>query len=89
MSVQQKERSRRKVMKRYNEKNLSLKNICTDKAERSCLMCGRKFISRGPHNRRCQKCNQRIDQAAENTFYMPTVYTNEGSVLGEFVPIIE
>ncbi len=89
MSVQQKERSRRKVMKRYNEKNLSLKNICTDKAERSCLMCGKKFVSRGPHNRRCQKCNQRIDQAAENTFYMPTVYTNEGSVLGEFVPIIE
>lgn len=89
MSVQQKERSRRKVMKRYNEKNLSLKNVCTDKAERSCLMCGKKFVSRGPHNRRCQKCNQRIDQAAENTFYMPTVYTNEGSVLGEFVPIIE
>lgn len=89
MSVQQKERSRRKVMKRYNEKNLSLKNICTDKAERFCLMCGKKFISRGPHNRRCQKCNQRIDQAAENTFYMPTVYTNEGSVQGEFVSIIE
>ncbi|MGQ3685133.1 MAG: hypothetical protein ACUBOA_09055 [Candidatus Loosdrechtia sp.] len=89
MSTQQKERTRRKTQKRYNEKNLSLKNIYTDKAERSCLMCGKKFISRGSHNRRCQKCNQRIDQAAENTFYMPTVYSNEGSIQADFISIVE
>ena len=89
VSVQQKEKPRRKFLKKYNEKNLSLKNVYADKAERSCLMCGRRFISRGPHNRRCPKCNQKIDQAAENTFYMPTVYTNDGGVTGEFIPIVE
>lgn len=89
MGTQQKEKTRRKAQKRYNEKNLSLKNVYADRAERSCLMCGKRFISRGPHNRRCQKCNQRIDQAAENTFYMPTVYSNEGSLQGEFAPIAD
>jgi tRNA(Ile2) C34 agmatinyltransferase TiaS len=89
MSIQQKEKSRARNAKKYSEKNLSLKNVYTDKAERACLMCGKKFISRGPHNRRCQKCNQKIDQAAENTFYMPTVYANDGGSVGEFVPIVE
>ncbi|MEK6558950.1 MAG: hypothetical protein AABZ43_02305 [Planctomycetota bacterium] len=89
MSVQQKERPRRKILKKYSEKNLSLKNVYTDKAERRCLMCAKKFISRGPHNRRCQRCNQKIDQAAENTFYMPTVYNNDGGGGGDFVPVID
>ena len=89
VSVHQKEKPRRKILKKYNEKNLSLKNVYADKAERSCLMCGKRFISRGPHNRRCPKCNQKIDQAAENTFYMPTVYTNDGGTSGEFIPIVE
>ncbi len=89
MGVQQKEKTKRKTTKKYNEKTLSLKNVYTDKAERSCLMCGRKFISRGPHNRRCQKCNQKIDQAAENTFYIPTIYTNDSTVGGDFVPVVE
>ncbi|MFO0794348.1 MAG: hypothetical protein U0586_09815 [Candidatus Brocadiaceae bacterium] len=89
MGVQQKEKTKRKTTKKYNEKTLSLKNVYTDKAERSCLMCGKKFISRGPHNRRCQKCNQKIDQAAENTFYIPTIYTNDSTVGGDFVPVVE
>ncbi|MDR4508621.1 MAG: hypothetical protein MRJ65_10375 [Candidatus Brocadiaceae bacterium] len=85
MSIRQKEKSRKK----YNERNLSLKNVYIDKAERNCLMCGKKFISRGAHNRRCQRCNQKIDQAAENTFYMPTVYGNDGSALGEYMSIAD
>ena len=32
---------------------------------------------------------KKIDQAAENTFYMPTVYANDGGSVGEFVPIVE
>lgn len=88
MRVQHKEKAKRKTLKKYNEKNLSLKNVYTDRAERSCLMCGKKFISRGPHNRRCQKCNQKIDQAAENTFYMPTIYNNDGSPTGDFSSIV-
>lgn len=89
MGVQQKEKPKRKSSKKYNEKSLSLKNVYTDRAERSCLMCGKKFVSRGPHNRRCQKCNQKIDQAAENTFYMPTIYTNDNSVSGEFLSVVD
>lgn len=88
MSVQQKEKSRRRI-KKYGEKTISIKNVYADRAERTCLMCGKKFVSRGPHNRRCQKCNQKIDQAAENTFYMPTVYNNEGNVSGEFTPVVD
>lgn len=88
MTVQQKERPSRKTLKRYNENNLSPKNFYLDKADRRCLMCGKTFISRGPHNRRCPKCNQKIDQAAENTFYMPTVYNNETNVT-DFVPLAE
>ncbi|MDN3513401.1 MAG: hypothetical protein NG747_03265 [Candidatus Brocadia sp.] len=88
MGVQQKEKMKRKTFKKYDGKSLSLKNVYTDKAERSCLMCGKKFISRGPHNRRCPKCNQKIDQAAENTFYMPTVYSNDGGPAGDFTPVI-
>ncbi|MBM4053835.1 MAG: hypothetical protein FJ264_04005 [Planctomycetes bacterium] len=85
MDIQQKEKSRKK----YNERSLSLKNVFIDKAERSCLMCGKKFVSRGPHNRRCPRCNQKIDQAAENTFYMPTVYGNDGAVAGETYTAVE
>jgi hypothetical protein len=33
--------------------------------------------------------NQKIDQAAENTFYMPTVYNNDGGGGGDFVPVID
>ncbi|MDE1889937.1 MAG: hypothetical protein KGJ87_02555 [Planctomycetota bacterium] len=89
MATQQKEKPRRKMLRKYNEKNLSLKNVYADRAERNCLMCGKKFVSRGPHNRRCQKCNQKIDQAAENTFYMPMVYNNDGgNTAGEFIPLV-
>ena len=41
-------------------------------------MCGKRFISRGPHNRRCPNAIKKIDQAAENTFYIVTVYTSDG-----------
>jgi tRNA(Ile2) C34 agmatinyltransferase TiaS len=89
MSVKQTEKIRRRIKQKYNEKTISIKNIYADKAVRTCLMCGKRFVSRGPHNRRCQKCNQKIDQAAENTFYMPTVYNNEGGASSDFITVVE
>lgn len=31
--------------------------------ERSCLMCGKRFISQGSHNRRCTKCTIKLEYA--------------------------
>ena len=67
--------------KKNNEKYLSLKNVYADKAKRSCLMCGKKFISRGSHNRRCPKCYLKINQAAENTFYITRVYNSDVDII--------
>ena len=51
--------------------------------ERTCLMCGKKFMSRGPHNRRCGLCEQRLAQDGQAD-YMPPVYKqNDHSVVAE------
>lgn len=42
-------------------------------AERSCLMCGKNFISRGPHNRRCPVCEHKIEHSGQ-AYYMPPVH---------------
>lgn len=42
------------------------------KAERSCLMCGKKFISAGPHNRRCTKCDLTSEKLGDNVSYKTT-----------------
>jgi tRNA(Ile2) C34 agmatinyltransferase TiaS len=47
---------------------------------RTCLMCGRGFRSEGPHNRRCPRCNRRLEQAREGSYYEPSVYSTEGGV---------
>ncbi len=33
-------------------------NIKSIRKKRSCLMCGSLFNSKGPHNRRCNKCDR-------------------------------
>ena len=42
-------------------------------AERKCLMCGKNFISRGPHNRRCVLCEEKLDGDGQ-AYYMPPVH---------------
>ncbi len=42
-------------------------------AERTCLMCSKKFISRGPHNRRCGVCENTIERGGQ-AYYMPPVH---------------
>lgn len=31
------------------------------RGERSCLMCGKRFVSQGSHNRRCPKCTIKLE----------------------------
>lgn len=37
------------------------------RGERSCLMCGKRFISQGSHNRRCPKCTIKLEYAERMT----------------------
>ncbi len=41
-------------------------------ALRTCLMCGKQFHSRGPHNRRCSPCNATLDYKEH---YVPAQYS--------------
>lgn len=48
--------------------------------ERSCLMCGVKFQSKGYHNRRCPKCDVKIEYAERmNVTREPIVYRTHTS----------
>lgn len=50
------------------------------KGERSCLMCGKKFASNGYHNRRCPKCNIKLEYAMRmNITREPIVYRTHAS----------
>ncbi len=52
-------------------------------AGRTCLMCAKKFMSRGPHNRRCGLCEQKLANDGQ-TYYCPPVYKNrDHSVVAE------
>ena len=42
-------------------------------AERTCLMCGEKFVSRGPHNRRCGLCEIKLNGDGQ-AYYMPPIH---------------
>lgn len=33
------------------------------RGERSCFMCGKRFMSQGAHNRRCPKCTIKLEYA--------------------------
>lgn len=39
------------------------------KKKRICLVCNNPFLSDGPHNRRCGKCNRQLSMT-----YSPTIY---------------
>ena len=43
------------------------------KAKRTCLKCNVWINSRGPHSRRCGRCNERIPQAPDK-YFMPEIY---------------
>jgi tRNA(Ile2) C34 agmatinyltransferase TiaS len=35
------------------------------KKKRECLLCSRRFLSRGPENRRCQACSRRLRETPQ------------------------
>ncbi len=43
-----------------NKRPLRLETVISPSQERTCLCCGRVFMSRGPHNRRCEICDKKI-----------------------------
>lgn len=49
------------IQKNKDYKSLRLASKKGEKQERSCLMCGKKFLSRGIHNRRCLDCNNKVE----------------------------
>lgn len=46
-----------------------IQNPNSEIARRTCLMCGEKFPSAGPHNRRCPGCNKKIGDAEHRAIY--------------------
>lgn len=58
--------------------------IRANRKVRTCLMCGKNFKSVGPHNRRCPRCNCRLEHAREGSYYQPTVYSLERGKIIDF-----
>lgn len=52
-------------------------SIRVGKKVRTCLMCGRRFKSNGPHNRRCCHCNNLLEHSREGSYYQPPIYSVE------------
>lgn len=48
----------------------------TREGMRKCLLCKKEFKSRGPHNRRCEKCDLKVSQWDNTSFYEPYVYVH-------------
>lgn len=51
--------------------------IRANRRVRTCLMCGKDFKSEGPHNRRCPRCNCRLEHTRDSSHYAPTIYSVE------------
>ena len=52
--------------------------------ERNCLFCGKNFISKGAHNRKCKKCKQKAQLNENNSINKePYVYRTSRVYRGE------
>ncbi len=56
-------------------------------------MCGKIFISQGPYNRRCSRCQRKINLSSDSSSYIPKMYSfavynynNEMDINGDFLP---
>lgn len=62
------------------EKSREFLNRINKRGERSCLMCGKRFMSQGAHNRRCPKCAGKFEYAERmNKTRDPIVYRARSS----------
>ncbi len=44
------------------------------KKRRTCLMCGKIFVSAGSYNRRCRACNRSLDRGKADNVRNPLFY---------------
>ncbi len=45
-----------------------------ERKQRTCLMCGKMFNSKGPYNRRCPKCAHLVESKIKSGLDLPRVY---------------
>lgn len=72
------------IQKNKDYKSLRLANAKGEKQERSCLMCGKKFLSRGIHNRRCLDCNNKVEHDRAYDIPSPAKCWADGKNLANF-----
>lgn len=65
-------------IKRY----LSIVNRREVPQKRTCLFCGRLFRSKSPGNRRCRRCDSKVDKYGQEHLY--SVHTDKPVYVGEF-----
>lgn len=53
----------------------------SDKKKRLCLKCGKKFLSKGPYNRICEKCGMMNERIASSSYSISSKPSDEASVL--------
>ncbi len=61
------------------------KGFSTTKAElkkkRTCLKCGKQFLSKGPYNRICDKCGLMNERVASSTYSVSEKSSSESNTL--------
>lgn len=59
----------------YNEGEINeIAKTNTEEKLRGCLMCNKMFKSKGRHNWRCKKCEDKVKQGEEGLFYTPPIH---------------
>lgn len=56
-------------------RSMASSSIRSNKKVRTCLMCGKDFRSAGSYNRRCPRCDCRLEYAREGSYYELIVYS--------------
>ncbi|ODS32821.1 MAG: hypothetical protein SCARUB_02027 [Candidatus Scalindua rubra] len=51
------------------------------KKKRLCLKCGKKFLSKGPYNRICEKCGSINERIATSTYSVSSKPSDEPNLL--------
>ena len=73
-------RIRDEILKREAEEYISYINRNEVVDERTCLLCGKSFMSKGNRNRRCTKCDGKVDSCGQER--LCSVHTDEPVLCG-------
>ena len=75
-----KQRIRDAILKREAEDYISYINRNEVVDERTCLLCGKSFMSKSNKNRRCTKCDGKVDSCGQER--LCSVHTDEPVLCG-------